>query len=135
MLSAVRSPHQCQFLQLDSLCGPFQAQTARLAYAESESVVRFIESRFGAEGINRLLDAYAAGAGCDEGVQTSLGLSLAELHTRWLKELAPVDDPALRLAAWAPWLLLAGLVLLAPLTFTLAAFWRGRPSSRGERVL
>jgi hypothetical protein len=133
ILAAARDARQ--FLPLDSLCGPFQAGTARLAYAESESIVRFIDRRFGAEGINRLLVAYAAGAGCEEGVQTSLGLSLADLQARWLNELAPVDDPAQRWAAWAPWLLVAVLVLVAPLTFMLAAFRRSRRPAPGERVV
>ena len=133
ILAAARDARQ--YLPLDSLCGPFQAGTARLAYAESESVVRFITSRFGAEGINRLLVAYAAGAGCDEGVQTSLGLSLAELQARWLDEIAPLDDAAQRWATWAPWLIVAGLVLVGPLLFMLAAFWRGRRSVPGVRMV
>jgi hypothetical protein len=133
LLAAARDSRQ--YLPLDSLCGPFQAGTARLAYAESESVVRFISSKFGAEGINRLLRAYAAGSSCEAGVQTSLGISLAELQMRWLNEVAPLDDPAQRWAAWAPWLIVAGLVLLGPVLFVLAAFRRRRGLSPRERVV
>jgi hypothetical protein len=133
ILAAARDARQ--YLPLERLCGPFEAATARLAYAESESVVRDIAGHFGAEGINRLLVAYAAGSGCEDGVQASLGLSLAELQTRWLNEIAPQDEPAQRWAAWAPWLIVAGLVFLGPLLFMVAAFWRGRrPPEKGRMV-
>jgi hypothetical protein len=133
VLAAARDARQ--FLPLAGLCGPFQPATARLAYAESEAVVRYIDRQFGAEGINRLLVEYANGASCQEGVQTSLGIPLAELETRWLAVVAPVDSPAQRWQAWAPWVLLAGLILLAPLTFLLAAFGRGRRPARAERMV
>jgi hypothetical protein len=113
------------FLSLSSLCGPFDPTTVRLAYAESESVVRFAERQFGTEGINRLLAAYAGGASCEAGVQSSLGLSLDQLQARWLDDLAPAESIQQRGQALAPWLVLAGLVLLAPVTFLLLAF-RGR---------
>jgi hypothetical protein len=133
ILAAARDARQ--FLPLDSLCGPFQAETARLAYAESESVVRYIDAQFGAEGTNRLLVAYAGGASCAAGVQNSLGLSMAELEARWLNDLAPLDNPGQRWASWAPWLLLTALVLLAPLMFMLAAFRRDRSSPAKEQVV
>lgn len=126
LLAAARDSQQ--FLSLSSLCAPFNPANVSLAYAESESAVRFIRDRYGAEGINRLLTAYAVGAGCDAGVQSSLGLSLDQLQAAWLENLAPPPETVQQRAqALAPWIVLSGLVLLAPFTFFLAAFRRRQP--------
>ena len=125
LLAAARDSRQ--FLSLSSLCGPFDPAHVSLAYAESESVVRYIRDRFGAEGINRLLTGYAGGADCAGGVQTSLGLSLDQLDADWQQYLAPAPETVQQRAlALAPWLLVAALVLLAPLSFMLAVS-RARP--------
>jgi hypothetical protein len=132
LLAAARDSRQ--FLSLSSLCGPFSPAEASLAYAESESVVSFVRRKFGAEGINRLLTAYAGGANCGSGVQSSLGVSLDQLQAAWQADLAPVPvTVADRLQALAPWLLLAGLVLLAPILLLFVAFrW---PPGQAPRVL
>jgi hypothetical protein len=91
--------------------------------------VRYIRERYGAEGINRLLTAYAGGADCAAGVQSSLGLSLDQLQADWQQNLAPAPLTVQeRAQALAPWLLLAALVLLAPFTLLLAAI-RRRPAT------
>jgi len=132
LLAAARDSRQ--FLSLSSLCGPFSPAEVSLAYAESESVVSFVRRKFGAEGINRLLTAYAGGADCGAGVQSSLGLSLDQLQAAWQADLAPLPvTVADRLQALAPWLLLAGLVLLAPILLLLVAF--RRPAGPAPRVL
>jgi len=128
LLAAARDSHQ--FLSLSSLCGPFNPAQVSLAYAESESAVRYIRGRFGAEGINRLLTAYAAGADCAAGVQSSLGLSLDQLQAAWQQDLAPAPVTVqARAQALAPWLLLAALVLLAPFTLLLATMRRRSPEN------
>ncbi len=133
LLAAARDSRQ--FLSLARLCAPFNPDNVSLAYAESESVVRFIRNRYGAEGINRLLTAYAGGADCGVGVQSSLGVSLDQLEAEWQQNLAPAPETVQQRAqVLAPWLLLAGLVLLAPLLFFLAAF-RGRRTPGGDRMV
>ena len=130
LLAAARDAQQ--FLSLASLCGPFNPAQVSLAYAESESAVRYIRAHYGAEGINKLLTAYAGGAECAAGVQSALGVSLNQLQADWLQNLAPapitVGD---RTRALAPWLLLTALVLAAPFTLLLAAV-RRRPPRQGS---
>jgi hypothetical protein len=126
LLAAARDSRQ--FLSLGSLCAPFSPASVSLAYAESESAVRFIRDHYGAEGINRLLAAYAGGAGCAAGVQSGLGLSLDQLDSDWQQNLAPPPETVQQRAqALAPWLLLAALVLISPVTFLLVAFRDRRP--------
>lgn len=108
-----------RLLPLESLCVPFppDAQTARLAYAESRSVVEFIRRRYGAPEIRALLAAYAEGASCTAGVQKALGISFNRLETEWLASLTPK-------APWRAWLeqtgvwvglWLLGLLLAVPM--------------------
>ncbi len=124
LLAAARDAQQ--FISLSALCAPFDPAQVSLAYAESESVVRYIRDRFGSEGINRLLTAYAGGADCAAGVQSSLGLSLDQLDLDWRQNLAPPPETvSQRVQTLAPWLLVVVLVLVAPLTF-LVVGWRAR---------
>ena len=113
---------------LAGLCGPFPPEPARarLAYAESASVVRHIRERFGAAGLAALLRAYAAGLGCGDGVQQALGRPLAQLEAEWLAETMQSNPVSVRLRALAPWLLLGGLTLTAPALAGLLALRKRR---------
>jgi hypothetical protein len=117
LLAAARTSDS--FLDLASLCGRFPADGAlfRLAYAQSESVVRYVRERFGSEGVYALLTAYGSGADCNGGVQAALGLSLEELQAAWLREAIYGGTAGSEWAGAGPWVLLAGLVLLAPVGF------------------
>jgi len=110
-----------QLLSLNDLCGPFpvDAAQAQLAYAESESVARYISNQYGDTGVAALLAAYADGAGCSAGVERGLGFSLSELESQWLQEAINANPTLLKLQALIPWIILAGLVLFSPAIFIL----------------
>ncbi len=95
---------------LASLCGPFPADLAqaRLAYAESASVVHYIRRHYPAASLAKLLDAYAQGAACEAGVAQGLNLSQADLELAWRASLTP---PAATSPLW-PWAILSGVVVL-----------------------
>lgn len=78
-------------LSLEELCVPFppDSRTAALSYAQSASVVAFIRKQHGAEGIRKLLSAYANGASCTSGVREALGVSLSRLESEWRMSLQP----------------------------------------------
>jgi hypothetical protein len=82
---------QGQLLPLEDLCVPFppNSRTAFLAYAQSESLTRFIRDQYGAQGIRALLAAYADGASCSGGIQEALNVSLNGLETAWRSSLEP----------------------------------------------
>jgi hypothetical protein len=103
-----------RLLPLSQLCGAFppDPEQAQLAYAESESVVRFIRERHGSEGLRALLSAYAGGLGCSAGAQKALGMPLEELEGAWLE--AALDVSPLTASAIADplaWLIYAAIVL------------------------
>jgi hypothetical protein len=121
LLEAARASNS--FHNLAALCAAFPAETAqaRLAYAQSESLVRYLRDRFGSEATYALVQAYGSGAACNAGVETTLGLSLEELSAAWLRDVIYADQAPGGWAGAAPWLLLAALVVVAPLGFLLFA--------------
>lgn len=110
-----------QLLRLSDLCGPFpvDATQAQLAYAESESVVRYISDQHGDTGLAALLAAYADGASCSAGVERGLGLPMSELESQWLQEAVNANPALFKLQALIPWLILVALVLFSPAIFIL----------------
>lgn len=119
-----RARTNAALIPVAELCGAFPADAtqAELAYAESESLVRYVRGQYGASGLTALLAAYADGLSCDAGVQRALGLSLIQLEQNWLRdEISPT--PALfNLQKLAPWLGLVVLIVFSGGAFLLAMF-------------
>jgi hypothetical protein len=79
-----------KFLPLESLAGRFPAEDRllSLAYAESESVVKYIEREYGTEKFLTLLNALREGKPVSSGSQEVFGITLAELEEGWKRSLA-----------------------------------------------
>lgn len=97
-------------IPFNDLCREFPAGEpgVRLAYAQSESMVRYIREEYGDHVLREMIRAYADGAGCDSGVRRAVGHSMAELESAWVEHEMPVS-PLERI--WrdnALWILLAG---------------------------
>lgn len=107
---------QDRLIPLATLCGPFShdAAAAQLAYAQSESVTRYIQDRFGARALEALLTAYADGLACESGVQQALGLSLETLEADWRRDKVDANPDTLQLRLFAPWLILGAIVMAGP---------------------
>lgn len=95
-------------LPLKALCGafPLDAAEATLAYAESESVVRYLRDRWGSAKVIELLAAYADGSTCEGGVQRALKTTLAGLQSDWARDVLQADPLQTVIRGFAPWLLL-----------------------------
>lgn len=63
---------------------PLDSQSALLAYAQSASLVEYIQEQFGNQAIVEMVSTLTDGADCEMMVSQSLGLSLNELNERWL---------------------------------------------------
>jgi hypothetical protein len=115
-----------QLLSLASLCHslPYHDDRARLAYAQSASIVRFIQENYGRSTIGRLVTAYADDLSCERGVRRTLGISLSSLESQWRKSLGTNPQNAILLRQAMPWLLLV-LVSIPLLILVLVA----RPSA------
>lgn len=104
-------------LPISDLCDtfPLDASGAYLAYAESQSFVRFLRDLYGAPALLQLASAYADGLNCDEGVVRALGTSLASLETRWRESVLGQNVAGVFLRNMLPYLGLFVLILLIPL--------------------
>jgi len=126
--SALKEDH---LIPLDSLCGTFPSddEQARLAYAQSASLVRFVRDFYGEQALAGLVSAHADGLSCRGAVDRVLGLSLEQLDSRWRAYLGAQTPQAALWRAAAPWLLLvlvSGLILLLYLDLPAFLFRRGR---------
>ena len=111
-----------ELLPLESLCvesyAALQPTDAALAYAQSESVMRYVLDRFGSVGARNLLVAHADGASCKAGVERALGISLNSLENEWRTDLRrDVLAQTSAMDTLLPWLMLWGGSLALALLF------------------
>ena len=127
-----------ELIPLEDLCAPFpdDAQTARLAYAQSQSLVDYLIATYGWSHIRDLLQVYRDGVSCERGVMNVLETDLDHLERDWARWLFDGETPAHHdvkpwtsakraVDASAPWLALSGFLLL-PGALHLAAWLRER---------
>jgi hypothetical protein len=119
-----------QLLPLVSLCAPFPADSAQaqLAYFQSESLVRHIQSNYGSSSLRRLLEAAADGLDCNAVVERGLGFSLSQLERQWREQtFSRVNAGPLPSGVWASYLVLTAIVTCGATVFLmLTLFWRPR---------
>jgi len=104
------------------LCGSFPSDSggAFLAYAQSESFVRYLRSTYGDTGLNALIRFYAAGLNCDLGAMRALGTPLGQLDTRWRESVLGQNVTGVALNNLLPYIILLALVLIVPVWGALA---------------
>lgn len=85
-------------LAFADLCYAFPSadEQALLAYAQSVSLVRFIQSEYGNQALQQMIQELADGADCHSVSERALGISLASLNQDWLDQEAP-QSPMMRL--------------------------------------
>jgi hypothetical protein len=90
------------------LCGefPVDGRLAVLAYAQSASLVRFIQTEYGSSRLHQMVLALADGADCESVVSRTFGFSLDELNRAWLQSLNPQSSAVSFFRDSAIWLLL-----------------------------
>ncbi len=103
-------------IAIDKLCDdfPLDASNAYLAYAESQSFVRFLRDSSGTSGLLSLISAYSDGLNCEQGVVRALGTSLSTLDANWRKSVLGQSAASLFARSMLPYLLLLGLFILMP---------------------
>jgi hypothetical protein len=65
---------------------PADADLARLAYAQSDALVEYIQREYGLPGLQSLIYAYDQGVSCERGVEMALGISLQTLDQNWQRD-------------------------------------------------
>jgi hypothetical protein len=104
-------------LPFRSLCESFppNASDINLAYAQSDSFVRFIYQEYGSNGLQNLLDAYKQGHSCEKGPTEAFGITLTQLERLWYQDTFGEAQPfmANELLVWSIFCL---IVLVTPTT-------------------
>lgn len=83
---------QGEVLTFEEMCVRFPDTSTNqiyLAYAQSGSLIKFIQAKYGNEALRQMILAYADGATCESAVSRSLSISLQELSDDWLGDLQP----------------------------------------------
>ncbi len=103
-------------LPINSLCESFppDASNFLLAYAQATDFTWFLYENYGSTGLDALSRAYANGLSCEQGAQEALGMSLTELDRAWRKDTFGENTLSAVLGELLPWIVLMGVVLLAP---------------------
>lgn len=115
LMEASRPPDQEQLVQeaiagqeahsLAELCRTFPVTEIHsgLAYAQSASVVGYVQAEYGNHALTEMIRAYADGADCESGVRRVLGISLADLEAEWRdakRPLSPLEALWQRAGLW-----------------------------------
>lgn len=123
-------------ISLDTLCAAFPQSSARarLAYAESASVITYIRDRYGRQALRDLVAAYGDGATCEGGVQRVLALSLDRLQAQWSQSLAPQSGWRLFWQDSGAWVVLLALLFLVFLALVIPVRAREVPRPRDDNL-
>ena len=80
-----RAYEERDLIPIAHLCQAFPSDgdLAFLAYAQSDSLIEYIQNKYGLSGLQSLIYAYDQGVSCERGVEMSLGITLSELERDW----------------------------------------------------
>ncbi len=92
-------------IPFSQLCNDFPTTGSDAVPAVQQSVdfVHFLQTQYGDRTVQALVDAYANGAACDEGIRQVLGKSLNTVNQEWLKTVRsypPVMQFVIDNSAW-----------------------------------
>lgn len=106
---------QDTLMPLPSLCSAFptEGSEAMLAYAQSASVVQYIQDVYGSGAIVALLDAYQEGATCLGALQRVLRRSAVEFDAEYSTYMSPPRGFWTGLRPYTSLILISGLALVA----------------------
>lgn len=131
-LSLKQATDAGRLIPMETLCHPFtgEYEDILLAYAQSQSFLRYLQQTYGWTKLRELVDSYAIGLDCVTGSEDALDANLSQLDRdwrAWLAREADVTDTPITTEALAamvhdlaPWLLLLGILFLPGV-----AFWFG----------
>ena len=99
------------------LCDSFPPDTGRafLAYAQSQSFVRYLRETYGTTGLTSLTHYYADGLACETGATRAFSAPLNELDAHWRETVLGQNVTGVALRNLAPYAAILILILLVPL--------------------
>lgn len=118
-------------MPMADLCTSFPPDSARafLAYAESESFVRYLRATYGDTGLVALIQSYADGLDCDLGATRAVGMPLNQLDARWRENVLGQNVVGATLRDLLPYFLIMGLLLIVPVWGAIGAIRTARQNA------
>jgi hypothetical protein len=115
------------------LCRSFPADSQRvlLAYAQSASLVAYLQTTYGNRVLSEMVQALADGADCQTVVSRVLDMSLAELNQEWLEQQLPQSAAGRLWQRGGVWLLLITGGFVVTLIMVLHHTGPGRAEGHG----
>jgi len=103
-------------IPIKDLCVSFppNADTAFLAYAESQSFIHYLQKTYGSAKLLSLVSIYADGVDCERGTENAYGVSLSKLEMDWRASALGQNAILSALRNLSPYLVLLCLILLIP---------------------
>jgi len=104
----------------ESLCGrfPSEQEAIVLAYAQSQSFTAYLQSEYGQDKLQDLMEAYGEGLSCTAGFNRTYGISLSHAQADWQQAVFGSSAILLGWQALAPYLLLLAVFGGVPLVVT-----------------
>jgi hypothetical protein len=120
-----------RLLSFETLCAAFprDASGVFLAYAQSQSFVRYLRDRFGSSGLTTLYQKYADGMSCTAGFEAAYETTLPEAEYRWRLEALGINAAALVFRNLLPYLLFFLIIFSAASATILFAARKKRAES------
>jgi hypothetical protein len=103
-----------------------------LAYAQSDSFVRYLHAEYGKAGLTALLNAYKTGQTCENGPEAALEISLEKLAANWYRETFKSGMIPQSLSTVLSWILLLSLLLAAPIILSISAYRKRKGVNQNE---
>ncbi len=121
-------------LPFSDLCASFPADSggAFLAYAESESFVRYLRDTYGNTGLVALAKAYVDGLDCNLGTMRAVGVPLNVLETRWRAYVSGESVASIAAFNLLPYVIFLGLTLIVPIWGALDILRERRRNARSK---
>lgn len=119
-------------LPMVGLCQAFprDASNALLAYAQSASFVNYLFRVYGTDRLQALVEQYANGLDCEDGIQAVLGETLSELENTWRKDVFGENALSNAFKQLLPWLIILLVILAAPLGLVCVKILRKKQSTK-----
>jgi hypothetical protein len=104
-------------IPFSDLCDSFPPDTGRafLAYAQSQSFVRYLRETYGTTSLKTLTSQYADGLECEIGATRALGVPLNQLDTHWRETVLGQNVFGVAIRNLSPYVTIMALILLVPL--------------------
>jgi hypothetical protein len=103
-------------IPLHDLCASFPSDSASafLAYAQARSFTNHLRDKYSAPALLNLAKAYASGMDCENGMQSTLGITLSEAEAKWHETALGQNALGNALRKMLPYIVLLILLIFIP---------------------